>query len=651
MSQGNYPPPGGYPPGGAPPGAPGGYGPPPGGAPPGGYGPPPGGAPPGGAPPGGYGPPPGGAPPGAPGGYGPPPGAPQGQPYAGAPGAPGGPGYGGAPGAAPKKKGSAGMIVGIVGGVVVLGGLVVGGIMLLGGGKSPPLPVPVGNLPEKTVQVMRSTFATKVADGTQLREGDVPDQARWSSAAAQACGGLDVFRAAIHSDDEYGRKDFSKAMLYKADDHKKALECGKEVAAEMGKSAGVYAVYFEHDDKEKNVDLITMGLDKLPKSTGWSKGTTDASNMQETRCYLDWDQDEDADCEDSTQVWGKLDKADVWAGGSRDEVKAFGSKYSTDEGNKSSELEAMSELAAEFSDYRFVQVGLPKGYSVALAYLLDAHVLMLSGDEVDKLKEVIEENAETWAKASKGRTGERELRFVVQAKSESSAKDIKEALTDYLTKLKEKIDEADEEDDKKEQPDDMSTTSWEYRQSLQKVSRRAIKDGKVELDGKRVVLLVQEKPKESEQKKIDKFYDKQAKRTKYAINITDALLKGEAPKDKDIEKLGGEELVEAVEQAKAIAKGEWPFKPDEWSGASGFMVPGGGKHETISHKGDTIHLYVYKNLSLGKLLPIFRKTGEAAGWTLDMDDKGVYDCRKGGQHVRANLVSRGEGSAAMLLAF
>jgi hypothetical protein len=351
-------------------------------------------------------------------------------------------------------------------------------------------------------------------------------------------------------------------------------------------------------------------------------------------------------------VWGKIDKADVWVGGTREDVKAFGSKYSTDGGNKSGELEAMSELSSELVDYRFVQVGLPKGYSVALAYLLDARVLMLSGDEVDKLKEVIEENGETWAKATKGATGERELRFVVQAKSESSAKDIKEALGDYLTKLKEKIDEAEEEDEKKEKPEDVSETSWRYRQALTSISRRAIKDGKVELEGKRVILLIQEKPKEAEKKKIDKHYDKQAKRTKSALSVTEALMKGEAPSDKDVEKLGGEELVEAVEQAKAIAKGEWPFKPVEWSGAAGFKVPGGGKHETISHEGDTIHLYVYKALSLVKMLEIFRKVAEGAGWSVVMDDKGVYDCRRGSQHVRANVVSRNDGgSNIMLMAF
>ncbi len=114
----NQYPPGGYnpPPGGAPPGG-GGYGPPPGsppgGAPPGGYGPPPG-SPPGGAPPGGYGPPPGG-------GFGPGPGGPP-----GAMPPPGGGAVMAAPpgaGGAAKKGGCGGKGVIIIGVLVVLFGL------------------------------------------------------------------------------------------------------------------------------------------------------------------------------------------------------------------------------------------------------------------------------------------------------------------------------------------------------------------------------------------------------------------------------------------------------------------------------------------------------------------------------------------------
>ena len=132
----NQYPPGGYnpPPGGAPPG--GGYGPPPGGAPPGGmppggggYGPPPGGAPPGGMPPGGggYGPPPG-SPPGG-GGYGPPPGGPPvGPPGVAPPG--GGAVMASPPGAGPsEKKGGCGGK-----GIIIIGVLAVLFLLLACGG-------------------------------------------------------------------------------------------------------------------------------------------------------------------------------------------------------------------------------------------------------------------------------------------------------------------------------------------------------------------------------------------------------------------------------------------------------------------------------------------------------------------------------------
>jgi hypothetical protein len=563
--------------------------------------------------------------------------------YAGAPG----------PGQAPAKKGpNMGLIIGgILGGLLVVGGIIAAVVMFSGGGGA--LPVAHGNLPEKTLFVMRWDLTGGVADLVGMARDDVPEEALWTDLAEKACGGEDLYSKLMTAPFKWGRDRASKAVAQDPDEQKKALACGQEMAGELGSKGGVYWLRFGDDDDKKEVEMMALGVDELPETTKFFKTTTDPSNIGQTRCLRPWSSDGDGDCGDKARTLGKLDDSTVWVTGKLDDIKEFGSAYSTDGSNASSKLEALESLAKDMSAYQRVATGVAEGYHNRLTLTLGPGVSMYSEDESKELTEAVKEGGSVWALGHNGTADASEVKMIIVGKSESAAKDIKKKLNDFLTKLKEKINEKKDEkkdDDDKKKKDDKPVEEVKYKEAKQAMARRALKKAKAKLDGEKVILEITEEPKEGEKKAVEKYFEWRRKHSKYAVKIVQSLMEGKEPKEKDLKKLGGKKFVEMFKQQRALVKGDWPFDAVSWPALSSFKVPGGGKYESTAIGDKTIHIYKYP-IGRKVLLKVSKKVLKDAGWKCDIKegtDSPSADCTKGSAEVGVLWGEPDDGSTMVL---
>ena len=544
------------------------------------------------------------------------------------------------------------MIIGGVGGAVALGGIITLIALFAGGGCGPSaLPFAAGNLPSETRFVMRWDLTTGVADLHHMRASDVPDEGLWTDAAEKLCGGKDLFSELMSVPSVWGRKYAARALAHDNSLHQKAIECGKEMAGSIGARGGVYWITFMDDDERREVEVLSSGEDELPATVKYFKESSDPSNVVQTRCLVPWTEDDDDDCDDDARAAGKLDKTAAWAKGKLDNIKRFGSAYSPDGENSSTDLDRLDSMANDLAGYERGLAGVADGFHTRVTTGMDPGVSMYGEDETKELEELVKDKGKAWGYGRNGKGGVGDMKIVIVAKSESSAKDIKSKFKDYISKLKEKIDDdktAEDDIREKEKDRDRNEREIDYKLAKRAMARRAIKKSKIESDGDRVIFTAEEVPKEKEQRHLDKYLDWRAKHAEAAAAIVQSIMDGEDPKKKDLDTLGGEDFVDLVAAYQAVKDGKWPFKPEKWSREKTFYVPGNGEYETESLDGKTLGIYTYP---IGKtmLRKEFKKIAKKKNWSCsEMSTSNVYSCTKGGVEVRV-IVGGKDGSGSLLL--
>ena len=444
------------------------------------------------------------------------------------------------------------MIAAGIGAGVLVVAVVAGAVMALRGGGD-VLPFEHGQLPTDTQMVVRWNSGAERAEQFGVAGDALPAQAQWS-AMAELCGGYDVFEAMMGAPLKFGGRKYAARTLAKdIDELQLSLKCGKKLAESMT-SPWRYAVLLADGKHTRRVRFVTGGPDKLPETAGHFKGAADPPHMLDTHCLILWTRERSDKCVSAARAVARIDGTDIWARGMLSSLEAFGDDFSPAGKNASSVSERLADLAAEFSDQRYVMVGDAGHFRTNYAGLFGASVGLSNSGETKDLKETVDDEGKAWALGITGERGARELELVIVTANESSAKEIKAALKDFHSALKDEIDDRQDKEDETDRDDDQEEKYLDYRAARRKMARRALKAAKITRDGKRVTLHAVEEAKKGELKTLARYASWRTKQLSLAAKVVDALLKGEEPRERVLEKLGGEAFVEAWEEAKAKAE-------------------------------------------------------------------------------------------------
>jgi hypothetical protein len=522
-------PPGGY---GPPPGAPGGYGPPPsGGAPPGSYGGPPGS--------GGFGGPPGGI-----GGMG---GGPVGAQPPGAPMAP--------MGAPPPKKGNGAIIGAAIGAVVLIGGGVAAWMLL--GKSSAVFPCDVSKLPSDTETVVRSAGGRTEALG--LKEGDLPEQAKWSKYADALCAGQDVFGTAQGAKDggEFAAEEIAKID---AKDAEKYLACGKAFAEKEKDPA-----FYELRIGKERVHVLLNGLEEHPGSTKALKDGKDIDKLTSVKCVVGGrsergmgEEGEKKD-EEKKECTGthiaRVADTNMWVVGKRKGLEAFADSYG--KGLNDKDKDGFNAMAGKVGKFQRVAVG--KGEATIAERVFSSPSKEDRKDAEDVMKDLKDFEVYFANGESSEPSGGQEVLYM-KAKDDKAAGDIVSKLEKLykfhkagLAEREESRKKFEEEMEKNKKDDDEKEDKVQkaFNKAVDKRTARGVKDGvKIESSGDMVTVTVDYKSEDDEKTAIEEYGQKMKDRLAAAAEMVDALAGGKAPSDAVLKKIGGEKLVDNVTKAK-----------------------------------------------------------------------------------------------------
>lgn len=558
------------------------YGPPPGPmGPPGGSGPTSPMGPPGGSGP--MGPPGGGG--GGSGPFGPGPGAtvvgpmpfgPPGQPYGPPPGPPGPPGP---PPPPPRKQGgkkNLGLILGIAGGVAAVG-LGIGAYFLFFRGAD-PFPCPVQNLPEDTSAVLHIPIDYGLASQLGVAPGDLPDQARWSSATEDLCGGPDFFAslmaADLRGDVESSAKTIGEAIADKKETQK-LLECGKEVA--KSSKGELYFVEFGRKDKAKRVAIFLNKMEERPDSAKKLGRWKAKGALTSTGCFLSVGKEECDEKHDNGI--GRVEETNMWLKGGLDDLAAFGDDFKKRD-KISKDAEKLNELGSKVKGSKITQVGTFDSIQFDFGHLLSANLRSRVWDpdlkscskepeekedseKAEKRAKKLKEIEPQWAYGSALKKNAGAFEVYYRVDKEDDAKDIQDIVERAIKKerakikptkecedneaAKEKESKGDEKDDKKREP---KKSYKAYQKAVMAIGRRALEEAEISQDGRWIKVRFEAKPSDDEKSAIDTFMGEQKDKLDPASKVIDALLNGEKPEKDLLKQLGGSAFVEAVEKAR-----------------------------------------------------------------------------------------------------
>jgi len=407
-------------------------------------------------------------------------------------------------------------------------------------------------------------------------------------------------------------------------------------------------ISFQDGDKRRDVGMYKASRKELPKTVAHLKSIADPSNVEQTHCLVPWDQQADSNCGQEARAVGRLEKSKVWMRGTLKSLKAFGKDYSSSGGNDSSTAEALLAMAKRLKGFERAVIGTPKGYGIRITGLTAVRVSMYGEDASKKLIKTVKDESKAWGIARNGRSTWGELRLVIRAKSERSAKKILKALKAFHAKLKAKIAEAKKpKTDDKDPPERLA-----YDKAKRTLARRALSKAKIKRDGKDLLLSLEEKPKKSEKKAIEAYFEWRQEHAATAVKIIEGILKGKEPKKADLKKLGGSAFATEVGNQLALQKGQWPYTPEEWSEVPGFKVPGGGTYSSMGDMEKKFYMYKYP-IDRSKLLKHFKKALEDAGWTVTVDDRFTdnpgYEATKGSANVGILVTKPAGGGSALVL--
>ncbi len=550
----------------------------------------------------------------------------------------------------PPNKGSsiAAKVVGGVVGLLVLVGVVVLIVKLAGGGMA-PLPFDAANLPPSVRSVSRYSLEDSLASARGLQQDDLPEQALWSSMSEKACGGYDLFGELMGATDSWGRKYAAKALAHKIEKHRQALKCGKKMAANLKSGTPYYWISIQDGDKRRSVGLFEASRKELPKTEEHLKSIADPSNIEQTHCLVPWGQAASEDCEEEARAVGRIEKSKLWARATLKSLTAFGKDYSSSGDNDSSQAKALETMASKLGGYERAVIGVPEGYGIRITGMTRVRVSMYGEDTAKALIKIVKDESKAWGIARNGRATWGKLELVIRAKSERSAKNILKALKSFHTKLKAKMAEA--VDPKRDEKD--AEQKLAYDKAKQTMARRALRKAKIKRDGKDIRLSLEEEPKKSEKKAIEAFFKWRKKHAAVAARIIDGILKNKEPSKADLEKIGGNAFAKEAGNQLALHKGEWPYEPEAWSEVPGFKVPGGGTFSSMGDMKKKFYMFKYP-IERPKLLKLFKKVLEDAGWVVTVDDRFTdnpgYEATKGSTNVGILVTKPTGGGSALVLA-
>lgn len=574
---------------------------------------------------------------------------------------PGGMPPGGAPPAAPAKKGSGGMIAAVLGGVIVLGGGGAAAYMFLGG--APSLPLKLGQLPSDTKTIARTMEGPLAAAKLGVKPGDLPEEARWSDASKEFCGGVDIFDALLSaSNSEYGAEKLAEAFADK-DELKKTLECGKTVASELGGKFASYRIVFKAGKESHGVSAVMLDMKELPETTKRMKAGKDPDNLESTRCLKpptpegekeDKDKEkkeDDADKDKCVAAYAKIQNEKVWLSGDMEDLKKFGAEFSKDAKNKVEDGELLEKVLKGLSgDAVRAGLGADGGAQGAVPYVKD--------EEIRTKMEKLLKGVKVWGRSSSFDGPWEKERIELHCDGESDAKDLEEGLAKYLKEAyrqskeslekreeekekeeKEKEKNKDKDKDKKSEPGEKEREKFQL--AKQKTEVRAMKEPKVSRSGSVVVVEMVEEPEDSDKEAWEAFAKFNGERVKLVAAIVKKLADGEKPSDAELKELG-EKVLEAI-------------NPPEWvtlDELASLRVPGGGGCRSFGGKSDEKSCK-YKKLDKEALLKKLEEAATKDGFTWGKREfsDSFFDVSKGDKKLELFVMGDGKDPATLMVKF
>jgi hypothetical protein len=364
---------------------------------------------------------------------------------------------------------------------------------------------------------------------------------------------------------------------------KVALACGKELAGSIDLSSEYKIVFEGDDDKVSSVSLFKLGVDKLPDTTDDIDSADDPDNMTDAHCDVKFAKGDDKDCGDDSLAFAKLKDTDYWVRGQQKELEQFGEHYSPDGDHDSSKLDVIEQLANAVSSYDNARVSFADDDDHKardpLARLMGRGLIKAADeDTLEDLKEATDDLKEEFEDATGTAVGQNgnfrvgedvEYHVVILAKSESHAEKIKKAYDKYLKEVGKAVKEGkenaeDEEDD--DDDDDKKEEKLSKREKKQKKLREKAKEAEAEAmvkalekveaeqSGEMVTITLTLENTDEVKKLATEIAEDTLERADAAAEIVEALAEGEDPDKEALKKLGGSELIDAIDAMKMVAE-------------------------------------------------------------------------------------------------
>jgi hypothetical protein len=513
------------------------------------------------------------------------------------------------------------------------------------------LPMALGKLPGGSMVVVRAAWRPHVAAALGLGVDELPEQAIWSAAAAELCGGDDVFTRAMMIDSVADAEDLGLA-LRKPDGHADALACGKEAATGLAADASVYEVGFDAE-KSHFVTLWPLGRDgDLPLSDGVVQ-TESADELTHASCMLG------GPCRKSSLSRAKLEHERYWLTGSLEDVMGFAYDYGSEGKNQGEKGELLEEVAVRLREFPIAVASLrPSARPEIPALPLVAGLSTLAGREsrsrgspygraaigildtrvrenqwaVPDSERVDKSGVTAWGMGIDANLTGGKVRIEIHCNNKVDAQEVANRVTKEVADLKRDIKEAElaertGNDAKKpdaEKP--AGDNDWEgegaavgedFWKTQRAMAHRGIKNAEVGRDLSVVWIEYTYALESRDERAIEALRKRSRKRAKHAAAIVDRLLAGERPEDADLEAIGGAPILAALAQPATL----------DVPGLEGVKVPGGAKYRSNEDEGVTSHSYSYLVADAADVSKSVRESAEAAGWKARCkEDEPTPDC-------------------------
>jgi hypothetical protein len=528
----------------------------------------------------------------------------------------------------------AALLMGVV--VAVLGVSLTVTMLTVVGARPSPLPIAAQHLPVRTHSVARSELAFALAIRDRMRREDVPAQALWARLSAVICGGDDLYDMLFH-----GRDADAARMLAKPGDQLAApFACGRSVADELGARASLYPVRFAYDAADEEVTLLTFD-EPLPATTTRQRKVDDPLHLTTTRCFVDWEAARLGECPADAPAAGRLASEGAWVVGKLTDVRSFGRASHPTKVPRAAVRRGMERLSNELADYPFVLVGDPKHYLNHLTVALNPGVSVNGEPEERALATAIGAGAEAWAVGQRGDVGAAEVRLILFAAGRKEAADLRDAVEAFVEFVRVRVAGRVKAMGDAPRPDP------DYDSVARDGARRAFEAASARVEGTRVELVLT--TSEASRGPLDEELDRGREHAKRVAAVIGQVVAGRRVPREMLEAVGGDGLVEAVEERRAVAEGSWPFDPEPWKEVQGFFVPGRGAYGTEYLGTDSVFVFTYP-MGRALLRQVFQAVAQGKGWKVEKaSTRNTFEAINGGKRVGVLVGGDREGESALVL--